>query len=231
MTLTQLSHASGLPIATTYRLACELVKSGAIERNDDGQFQIGLRLWELGSLAPRQRDLCRVARPMMENLHEATLETVQLAVLENHRALCVEKISGSQSVSNVTEVARGLPLHATSVGKIILAFSEAGLDELAGRRLRRYTPHTVINTGKIAEELARIRREYVAFVRDEFTVGTASAASPIFDGRGEFVAALGVLTSSPPSRRGLGPAVRIAALSISQRLGHRRTGPPLGAHT
>jgi len=219
MNLTRLSTEAGLPIATAYRLANELMGWGAIERNEDGSYQVGVKLWELGSLAPRQRDLRLLARPIMEGLHEATGQTVQLAVLDGKQALCLEKISGSRSATNVTEVARRLPLHATGVGKVILAFSDPELlARLARGGLKPSTNRTIVMPGMLDQNLSRIRRERVGYCREEMTLGTSSVAAPITDGAGKFIASLGVLTKSTTDLSRLAPAVRTAALSISRRL-------------
>src|SRR5207248_10023320 len=106
------------------RLTRELMAEGALERNEDGSLQIGIGLWELGSAAPRQRDLRHAARPVMRSLAGHTRTVVQLAVAGHHEAVCIEKIIGSRAIVNVAEVAGGLPLHATGVGKVILAYSD-----------------------------------------------------------------------------------------------------------
>ena len=58
---------------------------GALERDDDGRYRIGLRLWELGALAPRGLGLREAALPFMEDLYEVTHENVQLAVRDGRR--------------------------------------------------------------------------------------------------------------------------------------------------
>jgi DNA-binding IclR family transcriptional regulator len=221
MNLTQLAAVSGVSLATTHRIAKELTQWGALERNPDGTFQIGLKLWEVGSLAPRQRELRRVAQPSLNNLYEATREIVQLAVLEEGYALVVEKVSGSRAVPNVTEVAGRLPLHATGVGKVFLAF---GPDELQARmragQLRRYTERTVTSPAVITAAIRKAQREYVTYCRDEMTIGTSSVAAPIFDNGGNLAGALGLLLDSRAPLTGLAPAVLTAAVAISRRMGY-----------
>lgn len=221
MNLTRLADAAGLPLATTHRIAKELTQWGALERTQDGTFQIGLKLWEVGSLAPRQRELRRVARPILDNLHEATREIVQLAVLEDRHVLIVEKVSGSRPVSNVTEVAGRLPLHATGVGKIFLAFGPAELMErVRTANLKHFTNRTVTEPALIASAARRTQRDFVAYCREERTVGTSSVAAPVFDADGNLAAALGVLVHSGAPLARLAPAVRMAASTISRRMGY-----------
>lgn len=220
MNLTRLSKVSGISLATTHRIAKELVRWGALERNPDGTFQIGLKLWEIGSLAPRQRELRHAARPILDSLHEATGEIVQLAVLEQHQALVVEKVSGTRAVSNVTEVAGRLPLHATGVGKVFLSFGPPELlEDALAEGLRQFTERTITDAAHIQAAVRRARRESVAYCRDEMTPGTSSVAAPVFDSDGRLIAAVGVLAGSGASLSRLAPAVLTAAGSISRRLG------------
>ena len=227
MNLTGISNAAELPIATTFRIVGELVNAGAIERNDDGTYQVGLRLWEIGSLAPRQRDLRRVARPLMENLYEVANETVQLAVPDRDSAVCVEKISGTRSASNVSEVGGPLPLHASAVGKVFLAFCEMADGAVSfPTELRAFTPKTIVDPAVLETELQRVRTQFVGLSREEFTLRTWSVAAPVFDDEMRLVAALGILTRFPAALRQLGLAVRTAALTISQRMGYRASNWP-----
>lgn len=220
LTLSELSRRTGIPVATAYRLSRELIAEGALERNDDGTLQIGIGLWELGSAAPRQRDLRRTARPVMEWLAGCTRTVVQLAVAARHQAVCVEKVSGPRAVANMTEVARSLPLHSTGVGKVILAYSEdPGVRAvLQARSLRRYTARTISRPEQLAVELTAVRDARAGYSRGELTAGTASVAAPIFDSEGNFVAALGVLAPEADQVDRLAPEVRRAADAISRRL-------------
>src|SRR5579859_6824571 len=73
LTLTELSRRTGLPLPTVHRRAAELVRWGALERGPDRRYRIGLRLWEVASLAPRGA-LRNVALPIMQELYDVTKE-------------------------------------------------------------------------------------------------------------------------------------------------------------
>ncbi|HEX7474263.1 MAG TPA: helix-turn-helix domain-containing protein, partial [Candidatus Limnocylindrales bacterium] len=94
LNLSQISRRTGLPIATAHRLTSELVRCGGLEREHGGTYRVGVRLWEIGSLAPVRGGLRELAIPFMEDLYEATHGNVQLAALEGFDALFLEKISG-----------------------------------------------------------------------------------------------------------------------------------------
>jgi DNA-binding IclR family transcriptional regulator len=220
LTLTELSQATALPTATVHRLAAELVSWGGLERRPDRTYRIGVRLWEIGSLAPQRTGLREIAIPFMEDLYEATHENVQLAVLDGYDALCVEKISGRQSVPIVTRVGGRLPLHATGVGKALLAFaSPAFIEEVIDRGLPALTHRTIVQPDELRRCLEEARRAGFAHTRDEMTLGSVSVAAPVFGPHATVVAALSlVVRSHLADIRRLAPPVRTAALGCSRRV-------------
>lgn len=220
LTLTELSRRSGLPIATVHRLVGELAGWGALERDDDGTYRVGVRLWEIGSLAPIRAGLRELAIPYMEDLYEATHENVQLAVLDGLDALFVEKISGRDSTPIVTRVGGRLPLHATGVGKVLLAFAPPWvLDGLIARGLEALTPRTIVDPDELRRNLDEVRRLGFAYTRDEMTVGSVSVGSPVYGPNETVVAAMSIVIGSRTTDVArLAPVVRTAARGLSRRL-------------
>lgn len=220
LSLTQICDATGLPAPTAYRLTQELVAGGALERLSGGAYRVGLRLWETGALAPRPRSLRDIARPFMQDLYEATRENVQLAVLTGEEVLYVEKIAGRRAVPVASHVGGRLPLHATGVGKALLASASPSFQERVLRQnLHAYTRHTILMPGKLRQELAKVRREGLATCYEEMTLGTVSIAAPIHDKSGTAAAALSLVEHSfSPKIRQLAPAVQTAARGISREL-------------
>ena len=219
LTLVEMSRRSGLPVATTCRLAKELTEWGALERREDRRFRVGLRLWEVASLAPRQRGLRELCTPYMQDLYEATRETVQVGVPDAGAVLVLDKVSGRHAVPTVTRVGGRLPLHATAVGKVVLAFSGPELLATVTRAgLRRYCARTVIAPRLLAETVDRVREAGIAFTSEEMSPGTASVACPVFGPGGRFVAALAVVVHSSTDVHKLAPAVRTAGLALSREL-------------
>ena len=170
LSLQGLAERTGLPQSTTYRLACELVEWGGLERGSGG-YQIGLRLWEIGELARRGEQLRDVALPFMQDLYDATHENVHLAVLDGREALYIEKISGRRAAHVVTRRGGRLPLHATGVGKVLLAYApEELVSEVLSNDLKRYTPHTIVAPGQLRRKLSQVRRTGLAFAIEEMSV-------------------------------------------------------------
>jgi DNA-binding IclR family transcriptional regulator len=220
LSLNELARRTGLPLSTTYRLAQELVAWGGLERAPGAGYRIGLRLLEIGSLAPRSAALNTIVLPFMQDLYEATHENVHLAVLGGHEALYVERVTGRRSISVRSRRGGRLPLHATGVGKVLLAYADpALLTEVIAAGLRRYTPYTIVAPDHLKRTLAEVRRTGVAFAREEMTVGRVSVASPLLDAQGGAVAAMSiVMPSSSADPQRLAPALRTATLSASREL-------------
>ena len=226
LTLSEIAERSGTPLTTAHRLLGELTDWGALTRRSDGRFEIGRRLWDLGLLAPVQLELRQVAAPFLQDLHTTIRDTVHLAVREGLQALYVERISGRESVPIVSQVGSRLPLHATGVGKVLLAAAPQDVVEQALRSLTRQTRHTLVDPGRMRRELAEVRRRQYARTAEEMSPGAASLAVPVqVEGpRGPAVAAaLGIVV--PPHRRDLPrlvPVLQVAARGIGRELARTR---------
>ena len=157
LSLGDLARITGLPVSTTYRLASELVGWGGLERADSGTgYRIGMRLWELGALAPRGATLRELAQPFMQDLYAATGENVHLAVLDGREALYVDTVSGRTAVPVRSRRGGRLPLHATGVGKVLLAHAPEQLfEQVCAAGLRRHTAHTVTAPAQLRQRAGR----------------------------------------------------------------------------
>src|SRR3954449_7304337 len=179
LSLSEIAERSGTPLTTAHRLLAELTAWGALTRRGDGRYEIGRKLWDLGLLAPVQLELRQVAAPFLLDVHTATRDTVHLAVREGTRALYVERISGRDSVPVVSQVGSRLPLHATGVGKVLLAAAPDEVAEEVLRSLTRETRHTVVDPVRLRREIGEIRRRGFARTVEEMSLGTLSVAVPI----------------------------------------------------
>jgi len=222
LTLSDLSRLSGLSLTTTHRIVNDLVGWGALERSGRGGYQVGLRLWEIASLAPRGLPLREVALPAMEDLYEATHENVQLAVREGLEVVYVERLTGRGAVRVLTRVGGRFALHSTGVGLVLLAHAPDDVQEevLAGP-LRRWTEWTITDPVVLRATLAEIRRTGVAVSDRQVTDDALSVASPVRDRSDSVIAALSVVMHADATpAAAAAPAVRAASRSISRALGH-----------
>ncbi|GHF80646.1 transcriptional regulator [Kitasatospora xanthocidica] len=225
LSLTEIGRRAGLTLPTAHRLVGLLTAWGALERDREGVYHIGLRLWELGSLAPRGLALREAAMPFLEDLYEATHENVQLAVRDGLEVVYIERISGRSAVGVRTEVGARWPLHATGVGLVLLAHSTPEVKEhCLAQELAAFTPHTVTDPVRLRRLLAEVRRSGFAVSDRQITEDALSVAAPVRGPRGEVVASVSVVVpveGAAPSA--LAPAVRVAGLGISRALGRTST--------
>lgn len=220
LTLTELARRTGLPQPTALRLLRELTTWGAVERTSTGAYQIGLRLFHVGMLAPSQRTLREVALPLMQDVFAVTKENVLLGVLENNSVLYVEKIRGQRSAPALTRSGGLLPAHATASGKVLLAFgSEESREEACSRPLRQYTSRTLTDGDALRRELVDVRERGYAVADQELRSGRVAVAAPVLDYAGTAIAGLSVMGNAPSiDVVRLAPVVRTAAMSLSRQL-------------
>jgi DNA-binding IclR family transcriptional regulator len=226
LSLSEIAGRSGTPLTTTHRLLGELTDWGALSRRADGRYEVGRKLWDLGLLAPVQLELRQVAAPFLSDVHTTIRDTVHLAVRDGLFALYVERISGRESVPVLSQVGSRLPLHATGVGKVLLAAAPREVVEQVLRSLNRLTRHTIVEPERLRRELAEVRRRHYARTSEEMSPGAASLAVPVQverPGGAVVAAALGIVV--PPHRRDVArlvPVLEVAARGIGRELARAR---------
>lgn len=200
LSLTQLAERADLPLPTAHRLVAELAGWGALERDEQGRYAVGLRLWEIAQNA--QRELRDAARPYLQDLFSLTQETAHLAVREGHEALYIDRIYSSKRVPRASRVGGRLPLHATAVGKVLLAFEEPWVrDAYVARDLEAPTRQTHVNPTRLLSELDGIREQGYATTHEEVRPGSCSIAVPVDGGDGRVRASIGLVMLSTQSDR------------------------------
>lgn len=225
LSLGELSRRAGIPTSSTLRLAGRLLAWGALERDPDGRFSIGLRLWEVASLAPRSQGLKQVALPFMGDLEEVTRQHVLLAVREGGDALLVERLSAHQAMPVLYRVGGRLPLHSTGVGLVLLAFADTTFQEDMLAQPMTHEPEKIpVSPAALRRTLAEVRREGQATLRRRVPQPLVSVAAPVFGADDRIAASLSVVVPQEHAEiRLLAPAVRTAARAISRGLGAGRS--------
>ncbi|MHC6177802.1 IclR family transcriptional regulator [Glutamicibacter sp. X7] len=220
LSVATLARRAEIPLATTYRLIEDLCGHGLLARDRQGQIRLGLRLWELANRGAVTQDLRTAALPFMEDINQLLRQHTQLSVLHQDEVLIIERLSRPGAAVNQANVAGRMPVHRTSMGMALLAFSRpeeiAGFLERHGEIMRSTHPH-------LRAEMAEIRRRGYASMDGYIDEDTTGAAVPVTDDAGYQVAALSVVV--PRSTASLQPtimALRTAARGVSRTLGYRR---------
>ncbi|MDT0352547.1 IclR family transcriptional regulator [Pseudonocardia sp. DSM 45834] len=159
-----------------------------------------------------------MALPFLQDLYEATHEVVHLVVMDEGKALYIERLMSRPEVQVQSRVARRLPLHAAGSGKVLLAYSPPELvEQVIAAGLPKQASRTITDSNVLRRELAGIRTTGYGVSRDEMTDGASSVAAPVRGADGEVIAAISVvLPSGSRDLQALVPAVSLAAAGISR---------------
>jgi DNA-binding IclR family transcriptional regulator len=211
LTLAQIVRRTGLPRSSAHRMLERLVQLRWLRRSGR-DYELGMRLVELGSLAVHQDRLVRAAKPLLGELHRATGLIVHLAVLDGPDVVYLDKV-GDRLVGGLpTRVGGRQPAHCTAVGKAMLAYGDE--DSEVDLQVRK-TKYSISTGSQLAVELAKVRAHGVAFEREESLPGFGCVAAPIGN-VGEAAAAVSVC--GPMSRMSfdqrLAAPVRRTAMGI-----------------
>ncbi|MCV7433625.1 IclR family transcriptional regulator [Mycolicibacterium bacteremicum] len=229
LTLAQIVRRTGLPRSSAHRMLERLVQLRWLRRSGR-DYELGMRLVELGSLAVHQDRLHKAAIPMLHELHAATGLVVHLAVLEGSDVVYMEKVGNRLTAAIPTRVGGRQPAHCAAVGKAMLAFTgEPDLDT-ASAGLQRRTKYSISTPAQLRAELTKVRSHGVAYDREESVPGFGCVAAPIGD-PGQAVAAVSVCgpMSQMKFDQQLVAPVRMAAMGIWRAVegGPMRVAPTL----
>ncbi|AQT81071.1 IclR family transcriptional regulator [Mycolicibacterium litorale] len=219
LTLAQIVRRTGLPRSSAHRMLERLVQLRWLRRSGR-DYELGMRLVELGSLAVHQDRVHRAAMPLLHELHRATGLVVHLAVRDGADVVYLEKIGDRMTAAIPTRVGGRHPAHCTAVGKAILAASgDNVIESLPTDLLPRKTKYSISTPSQLRTELSKVAAHGVAFDREESLAGFGCVAASI-GGPGEAVAAVSVC--GPMNRmmfdQRLVAPVRMAALGIWRQI-------------
>ena len=195
LTASEIAAAVGTTPATLYPTLHTLASHGYLIRDDRKRFRLGIKLLERSGQVLAQSDLRRVAQPHLRKLAQSREVTADLAMLYGHEVLYLERELGHPTAVLAEVLGRRVPAHCTSLGKVLLAFHpDAGSPAfLRSLPLDRYTPNTIVDAKRLAQELAEIRDRGYALDIEEFHQGNACVGAPIWSHGGRVVAAISLM--------------------------------------
>jgi IclR family transcriptional regulator, pca regulon regulatory protein len=226
--ITDIATEVSLPLPTAYRIVMTLTSEGYLEYLPSGEYRPGVRVLTLGTAALRSLDLVELATPRLQELANATGETVNLAVLTGDRVLYLVRLRNSDLVTANIRVGSRLPAVYTSIGKLLLAFlGDAELERTvtADSFTGSAGPNAKRSLDELRPELATIRAQGWAMQDEELAYGLRSVAAPVRGESGAVIAGANLALQSrdwPVQRvaRELRPMVLEACGEISRLLGH-----------
>ncbi len=231
--LMELSEKLQLHKSTVHRLLMILERHRIVERQPHtGRYQLGLRLFELGSVAIARFNIRERARLHLQRLVLEVDETVHLCVLDAGEVLYLDKIEPGRSVRMASRIGRRNAVHCSAVGKAMLAhLPEREVDQILEQRgLPRLTSKTIVTMADLKADLKATRERGYAIDNEEAEEGVRCVGAAILGRNGR---PLGAISASAPSFRlplakvpGVAVAVCAAARALSEESGYQGASHP-----
>jgi DNA-binding IclR family transcriptional regulator len=226
ISLAEIARRTGLHRSTGHHLLQTLVGTGYLRQDPATRsYELSAKLFQLTGRTWTPEQLGVIAQPLVAELARVSGEGASLAAYRDGVVKIVAKCDHDGPVRVVQDVGAERPIHATAVGKAIVAFlPQAELEGVLDRMTyERYTPRTIVQRRALEAELRRIRSSGCANDDEEHIEGIRCVAAPVRIYSGQVVASL--CTVGPKSRmtrqrlRDLSvPLLKIAA-AVSERLG------------
>jgi DNA-binding IclR family transcriptional regulator len=199
--LKMISAEAGLHPSTAFRILSSLCEHGLVERTARGNYQLGIKLMQLGSRVGARVDMRKIALPLMENLRDHLGETVNLTVREGDEVVYIERSLAKRMIRVEQVIGSRAPLHVTAVGKMMLGdLGEAACRSYAKRsKLPAYTINTHTKIPALLQDCINAANRGYALDNEEAELGVGCIGTLVRDAGGHVVAGLSV--SSPIDRR------------------------------
>ena len=233
MSLSELAARLDLAPSTTHGIVRSLVEHGmVVQERGSSRYQLGPAVLRLGNVYLDTLELRSKAIPWAEDLARRTGLAVRTGVLLIDDVVIIHHEPRPDGSRQMPEVGIVIPVHASALGKALLAFlAEDEKRVLTSGELRSMTGETITSPEQLRDQLDEVRSGGIALEQDEAVIGESSLASPIFDSYGEAVGAIGVVIPSGAdlARHPASDQVRETARAVSRELG-AAAWPPRPAH-
>lgn len=195
LTLAGVVEDTQLPKSTAARLLRALERNGLAQRRPGGGFRPGPVLVDYARRDTAVDDLAALARPYLEALERATGETTNVAIPTPGGVARLAQVDSRNPLGAGNWVGSRIPTHASSMGKLFMAFGAA---QPPTGRLPKLGPNTITTVADLLRELEEVRANGYATTWEELDAGLCSTAAPVRGSSGRVIAAISV--SAPTVR-------------------------------
>src|SRR5579862_1587658 len=232
----EISRKLQIPKSSASYILRTLERQAYLNRDSDsGKYRVGLKILSLSRGALTGIDVREVALPIMRHLMEKTNLTCHLAILDGPEAVYIEKVEPQGFIRMDTWVGRRMRVHATSVGKSLVAYiPEERLHQIIKERpMEKRTPKTITTLPRLLKELEKVRTQGYAVDDEENNLGARCVGAPVFNQQGAIEASVGLsgtigqvnAQTMPRILAALKDAARDVSMQLGYRAPHRRAGP------
>lgn len=224
--ISHIAEKSGLPKATVHRLVTALCMRGYLQKDHSNNYQVGIKLIEVASYHINELELQTEVRPYLKEIVQQLNLTAHLGVLDQDKVVYVEKQDLFSRFGLYAQIGYRIPAYCSSMGKCLLsALPEETLTEtLRGCHFVKFTDNTIADFKSLKQELQKVRSRGWAMDDQEERLGQRCIGAPIYDYRGEMIAAIsasGNLTTLPDENiEKVATYVMRIAREISHKIGY-----------
>ena len=200
--IVEISKQLNMGLSTVHRILATLKpRNYIIQIPKTAKYRLGIKLFELGCEVQGTKNLIKMVRPYLRELSRITNETANVAILEDKEVIYLDTIESSETLR--TEIRQGTrtPAHCTALGKCLLAFlTDSDFEQLYRRdeQITSLTPQSISSWSELKRELNKVKEQGYALDLEEYKVGIHCVGVPIFNGKGEAIAAISI--TGPASR-------------------------------
>lgn len=227
LSITQLSQKLSLHKTTVHRILQTLLSRGYVQKDPQTMhYKLGVKFVEISSLYLNNIELKTEAHPFLRELVAMLNVTVHLAILDGSDVVYIDKIEQVNSIRLYSSIGKRVPAYCTALGKVMLSkFSEEEIKKLLLTvTFYPYTQNTITDVEKLIDEIRLVRKRGFAVDNEEFQEGIRCIAAPVYDYRGEMIAAISIsapVSVLPPHKdEEVAQKVIETAKKISYRLGY-----------
>jgi IclR family KDG regulon transcriptional repressor len=223
MGISSISGKLDLNKSTVFNIVHTLLDLKVLENHSDGRFVFGTRFYMLGSMAGKRSDLIQTAHPFLEAINKKTKLSAFLGLRSDRQVILIDKVDSANGIKLSSEIGMQMPVLAGAGIKALLSqLSDNEIDEILARsELKRYTPYSIIDKTIYKEEILRVRKQGIAYDREEYIEGMVAFAIPIKATSRDLLAAIWAVGLTRQVPKASVPAITKLLKEISEELKYR----------
>ncbi len=190
--LTEIAAQTDLHKSTVHRIIATLLKRGYLDKTEQGNYKVGLKLIEIASYYINDLELQTEARPYVANITSHLGLDAYLGILDGDKVVYIERMDVVSAVKLYSQIGHRVNAYCSSLGKCLLAnYSNEELDEImADCSFIKFTPNTITDMEGLRAELAKVRKQGWAIDDEEYEPGHRCVGAPIYDYKGDIIASI-----------------------------------------
>ena len=179
--ISDVSKLLNLNKSTVFNMLYTLIDLNVLDARSDGKFGFGPRFYMLGNAAGKRSELIQIVHPYLEKINRETKLSAFLGIRSDLRTVLIDKVDAAHHIRISSEIGMQMPVLAGAGIKAMLSLlSLQQVDELIEDvEYKPYTPRSIASKSLYKDEIDRVRKEGIAFDREEYIEGMVAIGVPL----------------------------------------------------